>query len=210
MISVSAMSEGAEILLTFAISDSDGRIQKKKILLFTEQYLDLGLKKGALVDEETFDRIEELSSVCKAMRKGSELLSYSPSSKRRLVQRLRDKGMDSKSAEVASYELEKLGLVNEDADVSRAVESCLKKLWGRSRIYKTLISKGYEHQYVSAHVGNVEKKVFIKNCAALIQKKYKGIPRDVEERRKMINSLMRYGYSYNEIKGACDFLKKNE
>ena len=56
----------------------------------------------------------------------------------------------------------------------------------------------------------MEKKVFIKNCAALIQKKYKGIPDDVEERRKMINSLMRYGYSYNEIKVACDFLKKNE
>lgn len=209
IISVSAMSEGEEVSLTVKISDGEGREQRKKFLIFSEQYLKLKIGKGSVIDEETFDKLEELSKLCRAMKKGSELLSYSPSSKRRLTKRLCEKGLDRESAEDAAYRLEKLGLIDEDSDVACAVQSCLKKLWGRTRIYQTLISKGYEHQYVSQHVGDIDKKTFIKNCIALIQKKYKGVPKEPDERKKMVASLMRYGYSYSEIKVACDFILKS-
>ena len=55
--SVSALSEGAEMLLTVRIDNGDGRAERRKLILFTEQYLELGLCRGAMLDEELFDRI---------------------------------------------------------------------------------------------------------------------------------------------------------
>ena len=71
IISVSAMSEGAEMLLTLSISDDAGNKENRKILIFTNQYFDMGLRKGALLSEEAFDELERCSKECLAIRKGS-------------------------------------------------------------------------------------------------------------------------------------------
>ena len=65
IISVSALDEGAEILLTVKISNGEGRGEKRKLLLFTEQYLEMGLCRGAVIDADTFDELEKLSRECK-------------------------------------------------------------------------------------------------------------------------------------------------
>jgi hypothetical protein len=130
IISVSALGEGAEMVVTVSIGDGADKKERRKLLLFTEQYLELGIRKGSLIDEEMFDRLEKLSEECRAIRKGSDLLSYSSSSRARLVQRLRSKGFDKENAQNAAERLEKIGLIDERADVERHVDACLKKLWG--------------------------------------------------------------------------------
>jgi hypothetical protein len=50
IISVNAMSEGAEMLLTLQISDNAGNKEKRKLLIFTNQYLELSLRKGMILD----------------------------------------------------------------------------------------------------------------------------------------------------------------
>ena len=129
IISVNALGEGAEMLICVAITGESGMSEKRKFLLFTEQYLELGLYRGAVIDVDTFERIEEMSKRCVAMRKGSDLLSYSSSSRVRLAWRLRQKGIDRESAEDAARRLEELGLIDEEADVESLVTTCLKKLW---------------------------------------------------------------------------------
>ena len=202
VISVSAVSEGAEMMISVSISDGDGRSEKRKFLIFTEQYLELGIRKGRIIDEETFDKLEELSKKCRAIRKGSDLLSYSASSKVRLAHRLRSKGIDKENAENAAEHLEKIGLINEEADVERQVASCLKKLWGKKRIYRELCAKGYNSDIVSENISLIDEETLVQNCAILIKKKYRVIPDEPNEVKKIIASLVRYGYTFSEIKEA--------
>ena len=206
IISVSAMSEGAEMLLTLQISDDDGNKEKRKILLFTNQYLELGLRKGVVLTEDDFDVIEKYSKECLAIRKGSDLLSYSSSSRKKLVQRLRSKGIDRESAESAALHLKKLGVINEELDVYRQVESCLRKLWGKKRIYQELLAKGYEKGCIENALRDITKEQMIENCTLLLQKKHKTIPSDPLVRKKIAGSLSRYGYTFDEIKCAFDIV----
>jgi regulatory protein len=208
IISVNALGEGAEMLIGVAITGDSGMNEKRKFLLFTEQYLELGLCRGAVIDEDTFDRLEEMSKRCVAMRKGSNLLAYSSSSRVRLAQRLRQKGIDRESAEDAARRLEELGLIDEDADVESLVRSCLKKLWGKKRIYHELCAKGYDRDVVSRELEGVDEETLVNNCVALFHKKHKVFPSDPETQKKIIASLVRYGYSFGEIKRALQIIEK--
>ena len=190
------------MIISVSVSDGDGRTEKRKFLIFTEQYLELGIRKGQIIDEETFDKIEELSKKCRAIRKGSDLLSYSASSKVRLAHRLRSKGIDKESAENAAEHLEKMGLIDEEADVERQVTSCLKKLWGKKRIYRELCAKGYGSDIVGENISLIDEETLVQNCATLIKKKYRVIPDESNEVKKIIASLVRYGYTFSEIKEA--------
>ena len=202
IISVSAIGEGAEMIISVSVSDGDGRTEKRKFLIFTEQYLELGIRKGQIIDEEIFDKLEEFSKKCRAIRKGSDLLSYSASSKVRLAHRLRSKGIDKESAENAAEHLEKMGLIDEEADVERQVTSCLKKLWGKKRIYRELCAKGYGSDIVGENISLIDEETLVQNCATLIKKKYRVIPDESNEVKKIIASLVRYGYTFSEIKEA--------
>lgn len=200
--SISALSEGAEVILSLSIEDGSGNSEKRRLLLFTEQYLELGLKKGSEIDMERFDELERLSRTCKAIKKGRDLLSYSASSRARLTSRLRSKGIDAESAREASEHLAHIGLIDEGADVERSVQKCLKKLWGRKRIVSDLCAKGYPRDIVLSEVAMISEDELISNCASLIQKKYGKAPNTPDERKKMIASLIRYGYSFAQITQA--------
>ena len=194
------------MLLTLQISDDDGHKERRKFLLFTNKYLELGLKKGMILNQDVFDEIERCSKECLAIRKGTELLSYSSSSRKRLVERLRNKGIDRENAENAAYHLANIGVINEEADVERQVELCLKKLWGKKRIYNELLVKGYEKEYILVALENIKKEQMIENCVLLIQKKHKSIPNDSDVRKKIVGSLVRYGYTFEEIKKALEIV----
>ena len=210
IISVNAMSEGAEMLLTLQISDDEGHKERRKLLLFTNQYLELGLKKGPVLNQDVFDEIERCSKECLAIRKGAELLSYSSSSRKRLVERLRNKGIDRENAENAAHHLADIGVINEEGDVERQAELCLKKLWGKKRIYNELLAKGYEREHIVNALENISKEKMIENCTLLIQKKHKSIPEDSDVRRKIVGSLVRYGYTFDEIKRALEIVINQE
>lgn len=210
IISINAMSEGAEMLLTLQISDDGGNRERRKMLLFTNQYLELGLRKGMILDEDTFDNIERCSKECFAIRKGSDLLSYSSSSRKRLVSRLRNKGIDRESAESAAQYLKDVGAINEELDVERQVDLCLHKLWGKKRIYRELLAKGYEKEHIVNAIDNISKEQLIENCVLLLRKKHRTIPKDSDVRKKIVGSLVRYGYSFDEIKCALEIVEADK
>lgn len=208
VISVSAVSEGAEMIISVSISDGEGRAERRKFLLFTEQYLELGIHKGSVIGEETFDKIEGLSKSCRAIRKGADLLSYSASSKMRLAQRLRAKGIDKENAVGAAEHLEKIGLINEELDIERQVDSCLKKLWGKRRIFRELCAKGYDRSLVESEINKIDDEILVQNCVECFKRKHKILPDDPEVRKKIVASLVRYGYTFSEIKEAFRIIQK--
>ena len=208
IISVNAMSEGAEMLLTLQISDDAGNKERRKLLIFTNQYLELGLRKGMTLDEDTFDALEKCSRECLAIRKGSDLLAYSSSSRKRLIDRLKNKGIDRETAESAASHLAKIGAINEDLNAEHEVSSCLRKLWGKKRIYQELLAKGYEKEHIANAIEDISKDQMIENCVALFRKKHKMLPDDPNVRKKIVGSLVRYGYTFDEIKRAFEIISK--
>ena len=208
VVSVSAISDGAEMIVSVSISDGWGRTEKRKFLIFTEQYLELEIRKGSIIDEAKFDQLDEFSKSCRAVRKGVDLLAHSASSRMRLVQRMRSKGIDKESAERAAEQLEKIGLINEEVDVERQVATCLKKLWGRRRIFGDLCAKGYERSLIEAEISKIDDETIVQNCVALLNKKHKTIPDDPEVRKKIVASLVRYGYTFSEIKEAFRIIQE--
>lgn len=203
---VNAVADGAQVLLTVTISDGEHR-EKRKLLIFTEQYLSLGLSWGAVIDEETLDTLISASKLCRAMKKGCDLLSYSPSSRTRLKSRLISKGIDRESAEEAAERLAQIGAIDEQKDASRAVRSCLKKLWGRKRIINELYSKGYPQDVITDALSELEDDVWLNGCVAFLRKKgASNALGDPQEIKKLIACASRYGYSYSEIKQALEIL----
>ena len=198
------------MLLTLQLSDDNGHKERRKILLFTNQYLELGLKKGVVLSQGDFDKVERCSKECLAIRKGTELLSYSSSSRKRLVQRLRNKGIDRENAESAAEHLANIGAINEECDVEHQVDLRLKKLWGKKRIYNELLAKGYEKEHIANALEDITKEQMIENCAALLRKKHKTIPEESIVRKKIVGSLVRYGYTFDEIRCALEIVLKQK
>lgn len=203
IISVSALEGGAEMMLKVRMSDGE-RSSVRSLLIFTDKYLELGLRRGAVIDEAAFDELERVSERCRAIKKGGDLLSYSAVSKAQLARKLRQRGFDAENAAEAAEYLETASLIDERSNVKSIISASMKKLWGRKRIYSELIRRGYDRATVGEELGLIDVEEFIENCKRLILKRAGNVPADPVGTRKLIAFLTRYGYSFSEIKAAIE------
>lgn len=208
IISVNAIDDGAQVILTVRLSDGE-HTEKRRLPVFTEQYLARGLSRGSVIDEDTLDELIAESKLCAAMKKGSRLLSYSASSRTRLVSRLRGKGVDREIAEAAAAKLHELGAINEREDIEGAIRGYLKKLWGKRRIANELRAKGYPSELISSALSELDESVWCEGCVALLRKKGAEGAKSPDEIKKITACAVRYGYSYLEVKRALEVICKN-
>lgn len=205
--SLRSQHEGAEILVGVLL-ESGGNKEQKNLPLTAEQYYEIKPTKGE-ISEEMYERLEEASQFCQALRCGEHLLSYGSNSAQTLARKLTQRGYSREVAQNAAARLCDMGLINEKKDVHREVEKCLKKLWGAKRISAHLWSKGFAGESMEELPEILEEVDFSANCAALIRKHYCEIPEDPDEFRRMTASLARYGYSVGEIKNAIRILHED-
>ena len=198
--SLHAQNEGSEIAVRVLLENGEHR-EERRLLITVEQYYELKLCRG-VISEELFDRIEEASVLCNAIRSGENLLSYGANSVQMLSQKLMRRGYSRDVALLAAQKLQEMGLIDEQNDLRREMEKCLRKLWGSKRIGAHLWSRGFAADAMAELPALLEDVDFVSNCVALIGKHYVGIPTDSDERRRMIASLSRYGYSIGEIRAA--------
>ena len=201
-----AQHEGAEMLVQLLLENGEHQ-EQKSLVITTEQYCELNLTRGPIT-EETYEKIEEASELCCALRSGESLLSYGANSVQALTRKLVGKGYRREVAAAAAERLAGYGLIDEERDMQREVEKCLRKLWGAKRIQAHLWSRGYAAETMRGLSNLLEDVDFAKNCAAMIQKHYGEVPTDADEHRRMIASLSRYGYSIGQIQDAIHLLKE--
>ncbi len=201
-----AQHEGAEMLVQLLLENGEHQ-EQKSLVLTTEQYCELKPQRGPISEEE-YERLEEAAELCRALRSGESLLSYGANSVQALTRKLIGKGYKRDVAAAAAERLAGYGLIDEERDMQREVEKCLRKLWGSKRISSHLWSKGYAAETMQGLPALLEDVDFAQNCAAMIQKHYGGVPIDGDEYRRMIASLSRYGYSISEIREATRRLKE--
>lgn len=203
--SLRAQSEGAEMLLQIQL-ESGGHQEQKSLILTTEQYCELKPQRGQISEEE-YERLEEASQLCRALRSGENLLSYGSNSVQMLSRKLMQRGYSREVATLAAEHLAQKGLIDEVRDLQREVEKCLRKLWGAKRISTHLWSRGFAADAMQELPRLLREVDFEQTCAALIQKHYGGVPDDADDRQRMIAGLSRYGYSISEIRGAMKALQ---
>ena len=200
-----AQHEGAEMLVQLLLENGEHQ-EQKSLVITTEQYCEFNLTRGP-ISEETYEKIEEAAELCRALRSGESLLSYGANSVQALTRKLVGKGYKRDVAAQAAERLAGYGLIDEERDMKREVEKCLRKLWGAKRISAHLWGKGYAAQTMQGLSELLEDVDFAQNCATLVQKHYGEVPTDADEHRRMIASLSRYGYSIGEIREAIRLLR---
>lgn len=199
--SLRVQHEGAEVSVGIVITCGEHR-EQKNLPITTEQYCELKLSVGE-ISEELYDRLEEASVLCSALRSGEHLLSYGANSAQMLTRKLMQRGFSKEVASLAVERLCTVGLINERQDLRREVEKCLRKLWGAKRISAHLWSRGFDQEVIRELPALLEEVDFPANCATYIRKHYGEVPDAPNEKKKMVAALCRYGYTLQEIRLAC-------
>ena len=201
--SLSAAGED-EIAVSIEMRAAD-RSEKRRLVIPSEIYIELGLAKGEC-SRELYDTLEREAEIYAAYRRGVSILGYGACSKRMLTSKLISKGIDRSIAGIAVEKIESRGYIAEDASARREAERCAAKLWGESRIRAHLASKGYGKDAVDDAMFSLEDAGvdFEENCVKLVESKCKCIPTDRLALQKLIASISRYGYSLGEVKSAIN------
>lgn len=198
--SISAINAGAEVVIEIKISEGEN-FEKRKVILLARQYAELRVHKGE-IDRDYLDTLISEGEVCAAVKRGMNILGYGACSEKNMAFKLRAKGFDKESALRASKYLSELGYINECDDAEREAERCIKKLWGIKRIVAFLYEKGYTDTAVRLVVSKLEEYDFTGSCVALIERKFRALPEDREEQKKLFAALVRCGHTPSDIKKA--------
>lgn len=193
-----------EIAVSIEMRAAD-RSEKRRLVIPSETYIELGLSKGEC-SRELYDTLEREADIYTAYRRGLAILGYGACSKRMLTSKLISKGIDRSIAGIAVEKIESRGYIAEDASARREAERCAAKLWGESRIRAHLNSKGYGKDAVDDAMFSLEDAGvdFEENCVKLVESKCKCIPSDRLAIQKLVASISRYGYSLSEVKSAIN------
>ena len=196
------------VAVTFLVSQGENEDFETFVISrgrFRQMKLSTGEATAGIYDEVSY--YDKLHSACKT---AMNLLAYGDRSRKKLVSKLRTKGIQSDIAEEAADELEARGYLNDTANATREAERAVRKLWGKRRISASLYEKGYGEASVRKAIYALEDSEidFVENCAKLISEKYDLIPTDPKEKAKLFSAMTRYGYTSSEINSAIDKIKE--
>ncbi len=129
--------------------------------------------------------------------------SYGAKSIRRLSEKCREKGYSNECIAESVGILCSFSAVDEKSDCERRISSlATEKLYGRYRIKKELISKGYMRENIEDALENCEIDFYANARLLYLKLIRRGIPGDIFERKKIADKMVRYGYSFDQIKYA--------
>ena len=152
----------------------------------------------------TYDVLRRLDAVCRGVKSGRRILGYGANSRSALRMKLIGKGIAPEYADEAVEILISESGLSESGDAQRLCELQIAKNIGARRILSYLRGRGYGDEALGEVKEYLSEIDFVPICRRAIDKKYGGIPTDLDIRKKCIDYLLRQGFSYNEIKKAFD------
>ncbi len=202
--SVAAAADG-DIAVCFEIcgSEKDENSEKVRLVLPTDAYVALGICRGECT-AELFESAEREALVYKAYRRALCILCYGSCSEQVLLTKLISKGFAREYAAEAVARVRARGFIDNMASLRREAERCAAKLWGETRIRAALKQKGYSREDIDMALFELldDGLDFDKNLKLLIVRRGFGGDVPPAEHQKQVAALMRYGYSYSQIKAA--------
>lgn len=151
-------------------------------------------------DDAELKELEALAEKLRAIKYAAYLLGINDKSEKILRSKLKLKGYSGNAADAAVEVLKKNGYLSDERFCRRRCEILAQsKLFGRRRIISELMAKGLAYDLCDRIIDDAEID-FEENLKLLFDKLTKGnIPKDREQKKKISDKLLRYGYSYGEI-----------
>ena len=180
----------------FLLTLEDGTILR----VMEEELLRFGLREGMDLDSDLLSEIQKSAKSSDTKVRAANMISARPLSKQELQKRLVQKGSGEEDAAAAVEWLEDLGAVNDEAYAATLVRHYSARGYGVLRIREELRRRGVPRELWDNALE--ERPESSETLDALIQKKCKGDLSDPKERKRVADSLMRRGFSWNEVRAA--------
>lgn len=133
---------------------------------------------------------------------------YGEKSIKKLIEKCRENGYEAEAAKSAAELLCEFSVINELSSCERRISAYAnEKLYGKYRIRQELSAKGYRRENIDEALESCEID-FYENAVKMYRKLTKrGTPQDIQEKKKLCDKMVRYGYSFDEIKYAtsCEY-----
>lgn len=213
---IRAVADGAEAEISIEISNNGGAETqhikgKVSAAMLWELALPASLKSPLSIDRNRCETILRCMKLYAAIKKGIDLLGYAKNTPRSLQNKLKMKGYPADIAEDAVAFLVEKGYIHENEDAQLFAENlAIRKLYGSNRIRKELFAKGFSSGVIRETMEFLEVD-FAEICAARIDKTGGlSLFETPETKNKTVASLLRYGFSYSDIREAQEILRENE
>ena len=156
------------------------------------------------INEEELTELLDSVSFRRAYNKGLDFLSRRPFGTKELIKKLCEKGHDKQAAQKACERLIELGLLN-DEEYARILANDLleRKKYAIKRVKQELIFRGIDREIVENTIDSIDNDPQ-KSIIILIKKKYINKLGDEKGKKRVVDALMRLGYSYSDIKTALN------
>lgn len=160
-----------------------------------EVFLKSKIKLGENITDEELENIQFEINLYKSNQKALNILSYRAHSKKELSQKIKHK-LGNDVALKTVEKMEKIGLVNDkEYSVQFATHLYKNKFYATKRIILELSRKGINSEIISETIQNLDLDEEF-NLKKIISKKKIS---NEKEKRRLINHLIRLGYSFNKI-----------
>ena len=200
---------GDEAVLTITISNGDNA-EYRELIVAARMLFEVGNIAGGVIPygltSDQFDILEYDAKLWEAVKKAIDLLAFGDNSKKRLSEKLRQRGFDREISEDAAEYVEKLGLVDEKRQIRHLVSQLVSKGFGKSRVKQELIRKGISREVIEEELDELLDEVdFDENLEKLLRKKvnFSLMTNDADGRKyreKVVSAMFRYGYSPADVR----------
>lgn len=181
-----------------------------EMLVSDEQFERFDIDEGEMIDDKRFLAIREEMLFDNARRAAFSILSCGENNKKSLIMKLQGKGFSYELCKNMAIYMEHRGYIDEKKQIGLLCDGYLKKKYGKIKIINELVTKGYLREDVTEYVQKELKDVdFAQSCAYIIENKFMPLPSvSSDDFKKMMGALMRYGYSFAEIKAALTIITR--
>ena len=159
------------------------------------------LKIGRQTSEDEMNEILKQSNRRKAKEKAYNLLSYKDHSKSSLKSRLK-RDISEEAAEETVEKMQELGLIDDEKYAYNLAKDLFTvKCFAARRVLYELTSKGIDKELAAQAVAECEIDPS-EQIEKLLSRKFRNIPHDEKGKRRIQDSLARFGYSWDDIRNA--------
>lgn len=186
---------------TFEVETDNG----KKVYLHVDIIADFGIYEGMEIERPQLRKIIYASNFRRAYQYALYCLDYRDYSAKEMHDKLVKTYKNKDLCHAVVKKLEECGLIDDRRYAERLARRFVEgKKYGLKRAEREIILKGIS-EYTAEDALQIYAEKFPENLTYLISIKYARLLADREDRKsieKVKNSLVRYGYGYDEINHA--------
>lgn len=162
-------------------------------------------------DEDLYDRLHAAAERTITVREAAAILTSGDKSASAIMRRLTQKGRSKEAAEYAVELLKKRGYLNEEDACRRIADALVRsKHYGRRRVRDYLISHGYDTKTAEIAAEEIPDEEIREALIYHLTRKFRNYTElPIAERKKATASLMRLGFTYQEIRNTADDPQQN-